>query len=115
MAAEQRRRLVIEFELPTFYADDVLEALEFIPEEFRENDSAEILEAIGGIRCGALTIEVAGEKDSDIVTVPVLARAARIEKRAPSRAEWLDAAVERLIEQAPGYAARLSSIEQEVG
>lgn len=80
---QRQRTLLIEFELPTFYCDD-------LPELIAEHGwpdepvSDQILRDIGEIYGGLLTVEVMGEKDSEIERVPVIARAARIEDRPPT-------------------------------
>jgi len=82
------RRLVLEVELPELNVDD-------LPEIIRDyGDSAtsvsdEILNCIGDISNGLLIVEVSGERDSEIVTVPALIRSARIEDEPPTpRRQW---------------------------
>lgn len=84
------RRLVLEIELPEINVDD-------LPEIIRDHGSPEtsvsdeILNCIGDISDGLLIVEVSGEKDSEIVTVPALVRAARIEEEPPTpRRQWGD-------------------------
>jgi hypothetical protein len=99
MADERKRRLIIEFELPDFYCEDIPELLDEFGDP-SEDRGDQILHEIGDISFGALTIEVSGEKDSVIKTVPVLARSARIEDEPPSVVDWLPDAMERLVERA---------------
>lgn len=111
MSDEQRQRLVVEFELPTFYCDDVLGALEYIPKEFRADEGAEILAAIGMSSVCALTLQVAGEKCADIVTVPVLARTARIEAEPPTEVDDLEDMAADLVEQDRGPAVEKAGLD----
>lgn len=79
----RKRTLVIEFELPTMHVDDMPELLA----EFGfpgETSGENILRDIGEISTGLLTVEAMGEKDSEIVRVPVIALDARIEERPPT-------------------------------
>jgi hypothetical protein len=47
-----------------------------------------------------LTIQVIGEKDGEVITVPVVARTARIEDQPPNPPEWLEEATTRLLIEA---------------
>lgn len=87
---DSKRRLILEVELPTMYIDD-------LPEIIRDHGSSEsdmsdeILNCIGEIGHGLLIVEVSGEKDSEIVTVPALVQAAKIENYPPTpRQQWGD-------------------------
>lgn len=93
-ATEQKATatLVLEIELPEFYAEDMrpdnaqwrswLEEMGTDP-----NDAAavtqEILNNIGEVYSGLLTVEVSGEKDSTIQRTPVNVIGARVEDREP--------------------------------
>lgn len=84
------RRLILEVELPEMYVDD-------LPEIIRDHGSSEssmsdeILSCIGEVSVGLLIVETCGEKDSEIVTVPALIRAAQIEDEPPTpREQWGD-------------------------
>jgi len=91
--SERRSTLILEIELPRFYADDIrpdnpdwqdwLKTVDVDPGD-AEAVSREILGNIGEIHQGLLTIEVSGEKDSEIMRVPVLMRGARVEDRPPT-------------------------------
>jgi len=94
-SSQSRRRstLVLEIELPAFYAESIhpddpdwQEWLRMV--DVDPTDAAavgqELLGNIGEVHNGLLTIEVAGEKDSEIMRVPVLMRGARVEDRPPT-------------------------------
>jgi hypothetical protein len=90
---ERRTTLVLEVELPEFYAEDLrpddpnwqqwLELTGTDPAD-AEAVGQEILGNIGEVFCGLLIIEVSGEKDSEIIRTPVLMVGARAEDRPPS-------------------------------
>ncbi len=99
------KTLVIEFELPTFYAEDLGEQLHEWMREFGmdpddpEMLGEEILHNIGDVHLGLLTVEVSGEKDSEIVRVPVIARGARVEDRKPTPERSYKESTDRLAER----------------
>lgn len=95
----RKKTLVLEIELPTFYADDIMDAIEYIPEECRAAEHEEILGTIGEVYYGLLTIEIAGEKDSELIRTPVLMRGARIEDRPPTPGENYSEALEHFTEK----------------
>lgn len=84
--------LILEVELPDYYAEDLrpdsenwqdwLKTVDVDPTDI-EAVGREILHNIGEVHCGLLTIEVSGEKDSEIVRVPVSMVGARVEDRPP--------------------------------
>lgn len=100
------KTLVLEIELPTFYAEDLAS------ENFREwvrtaggdpdnphDFGQEVLHEIGEVYSGLLTIKVSGEKDSEIVRVPVLMRGARVEDRPPTPESQYKDMADRLAER----------------
>lgn len=94
---ERKRRLIVEFELPSFYCDDLPEILT----EYGDPDEPmgeKILNEIS-VNVGALTVQIIGEKSGETVTVPAIARTARIEDEPPD-AEDLSDIVERLMADA---------------
>lgn len=97
---ERRSALVLEIELPTFYAEDLradepswqdwLKDCEVAPDDHKAVGE-EILHNIGDVHYGLLTVEIAGEKDSTVERVPVLMVGARVEDRPPEPEErWKD-------------------------
>lgn len=91
---QRRTALVLEIELPEFWAEDLrpddpdwqrwLADTETDPADPKAVGE-EILRNIGEVYSGLLTIEVSGEKDSEIVRTPVVMVGARAEDRAPTR------------------------------
>lgn len=82
------RRLVLEIELPEMNVDDLPEIIrDYGNSETSVSD--EILNCIGDVGNGFLIVEVSGDKDSEIVTVPAIIRSARIEEEPPTpRRQW---------------------------
>jgi len=109
----RRTALVLEVELPEFYAEDLraddpdwqrwLSDIGVDPSDAKAVGE-QILGNIGEVYSGLLTIEVSGEKDSEIVRTPVLMVGARAEDRPPSEqyanAEYLAERVDELAKQA---------------
>lgn len=87
---ERTKTLLVEFDLPDFYAEDLPDSLIQWMREFGKNpdDPAELGEEIlrdsVRIGCSYLITEVEGEKDSDFVAIKVIPRSARVENRVPS-------------------------------
>lgn len=79
----RRRRLMVEFELPDWYVDDLPEII--AEHGFGDDESEDILNCVGQWSFGALTVQVIGEKDGEVVTVPVIAHKARIEDIEPNK------------------------------
>lgn len=93
-----KRTLRIELELPAFYADDEPELIaEFGDPETPMGD--QILRDLGDIGFAVLIVELSGEKDSDVVAIPVFATDARIVDEPPKPPEWMEEAQENLIER----------------
>jgi hypothetical protein len=96
---ERQTALILEIELPEFYAEDLrpdnaswqewLAMADVDPADVKAVGQ-EILHNIGEVYCGLLTIEVSGEKDSEIVRLPVVMVGARVEDRPPDM--WTDGA-----------------------
>ena len=93
-ATERRTALILEVELPDFYAEDLrpddpdwqqwLSDMDVDPADAKAVGD-QILHNIGEVYSGLLTIETSGEKgDSDIVRTPVVMVGARVEDRPPT-------------------------------
>lgn len=108
----RRTALVLEVELPDFYAEDLRADDPDWQEWLRATDTdpadaqavgQEILHNIGEVYCGLLTIEISGDKDSEIVRTPVLMLSARVEDRPPTEdregPKWLAEKVDEPTEE----------------
>lgn len=103
-----RTTLVLEIELPTFYADDLRaddpDWQRWLRDTGTDPEDAaavgqEILGNIGEVYHGLLTIEVSGEKDSEIIRTPVLMVGARAEDRPPEPDEKWKTALDHFEEK----------------
>ncbi len=87
MAEPQKTRLIVEAELPSFYCDDLADlCAEYSWPTFDATQPTEdLLREIGEVRSGLLTVEISGEKDSDVAeNLPILFRKAWVEQEPPS-------------------------------
>lgn len=95
----KRRTLIVEFALPTFYVDGAeAERIAAFAAEHEMDESEALLGDMGEIGFGLLTLELTGQKEGDIVTVPVMARSARIVDEPPREEAWFDTAREKLVD-----------------
>ncbi len=79
----RQHRVLIEFELPDTFADDLPALLKEYGESFGSPGEM-ILNELGQMSLAALTFEFCGEESSSVQTVPVLAVDARIENVPPT-------------------------------
>ena len=85
MSDERKHRLLLTFELPSFYAEDMTrEALADWMETTGQSYEQALMEDVRTSSVVLIVLESEGEKDSDVVVVPGLLARVEVEDAPPS-------------------------------